>query len=92
MGLACLGVALTMLIWRPAFTDFWVWFVLWLGAPGTMCIAGLVLWSYRKDEVDEPGIAAQRTQCKVAIFLAIAAAAIVYLLIIRSEKLPGGLP
>ncbi len=91
MGLACLIVATTMFLWRPAFTDFWIWFVLWLGAPGTMCIAGLVLWSYRKDDHDEPGILAQRVQCKAAIAMAIVASAIVYALIIGSEKLLDGL-
>jgi hypothetical protein len=91
MGIACLALATTMAVWRPAFTDFYIWLILWLGSPGTMCIAGLVLWSYRKDPHDEPGIAAQRIQCKVAIALAIAAAAIVYVLIIRSDKLPAGL-
>ncbi len=92
MGLACIVVALVMLLWRPAFTDLSVWFVLWLGSPGTMCAAGMLLWGYRKHDGSEPGIAAQRIQCKVAIAVAIAAAAIVYALIIRSEKVLAGLP
>ncbi len=81
-----------MLFWRPAFTDWSVPFVLWLGAPGTMCIAGLVLWSYRKDKSGDRGIAARRLQCKVAIGLAIVAAAIVYYLIINAQQVPPGLP
>ncbi len=81
-----------MLFWRPAFTDWSVPLVLWLGAPGTMCTAGLVLWSSRKDKSSDRGIAAQRLQCKVAIGLAIAAAAIVYYLIINAQQVPPGLP
>ena len=92
MGVACFAASLTMLIYRPAFTDFNIWFVLWLGSPGTMCLAGVVLWSHRKDMSGEPAVAAQRLQCKVAIALAIVAAAIVYALIFRSDKFPDGLP
>ena len=91
MGLATLAVALVMLIHRPAFTDLTVLLVLWLGSPGTMCTAILVLWSYRKEKAHDTGLAAQRTQCKVAIGLAIAAAAIVYALVIRADRIPPGL-
>ena len=90
LGFVTLIVSLTMLFWRPAFTDITVPFVLWLGSPGTMCIAGLVLWSSRKEKDHDEGMAAQRLQCKVAIFLAIAAAAVVYYLIINADQvLPG---
>lgn len=86
IGLLTFLLALTMLIYRPAFTDWTVTLVLYFGSPGAMCFAGLVLWAYRKEKVPEPGIAAQRFQAKVAIALAILAAAIVYGLIIGSQK------
>ncbi len=91
LGVATLGLALTMLFRRSAFTDATVPLVLWLGAPGTMWLAGMVLWAYRKRPSSEPGIAPQRTQCKLAIGLAIAAAAIVYVLIIRADQVAPGL-
>ena len=91
MGFACLLLSLVMWIWRPAMTDVTIWLVLWLGAPGTLCLAGIVLWSYRKRSRDEKDVAAQRLQCTVGIILALAAAAVVYTLIIRSEKIPAGL-
>lgn len=91
MGLATLIAAVVMVIHRPAFTDLMVWLVLWLGSPGTMCIAGLVIWSYRKEKKPDPGLSAQRMQCKVAIALALAAAAIVYLLVIKAQRVPAGL-
>lgn len=86
MGMATLGVAMVMLLWRPAFTDLNVWLVLWLGAPGTMCVAGLVLWAYRKRDADEPGVTPQRIQCKVAIAFALAATAIVYALVMGAQR------
>ncbi len=86
MGLGCMTAAVTMLFWRQSFTDFHIWLVLWLGAPGTMCVAGMVLWSYRNEYVPEPSIVAQRLQCKVAIGLAILSAAIVYALIFGAEE------
>jgi hypothetical protein len=92
MGLACLAFTGIMVIWRPAFNDFTVWLLLWLACPGTMCIAGLVLWAYRKQDVDEPGVRAQRIQCWVAIALATVAAAVVYLLVVRAQRVPAGLP
>ncbi len=92
LGLACLLTALTMLLWRPAMTDVTIFLVLWLGAPGTMCIAGMVLWADRKEDADQPGIGAQRLQCKVAVLLSVAAVAVVYGLIIRAQWIPAGLP
>lgn len=88
MGLGTFGVAAVMLLWRETFTDFYVWLVLWLGAPGTMCLAGLVLWANRKQNPEEPGVGPQRLQCKVAIGLALAAAAIVYGLIMGAQQIP----
>ena len=88
MGMATLGIAMAMLLWRPAFTDLNVWLVLWLGAPGTMCVAGLVLWANRKSDADEPGIGPQRLQCKVAISLALVATAIVYALGMGAQQVP----
>jgi len=87
LGLATLLVAVGMLVYRPWMTDYTVPFVLWLGAPGAMCLAGLVLWAYRKETSEDKGIVAQRLQAKVAIGLALLGAAIVYGLIIGSTKL-----
>lgn len=87
ISLATLLIALTMVVYRPAFHDVPVALVLWFGAPGAMCLAGLVLWAHRKDDRSDPGLNAQRTQAKVAIGLSLAAAALVYLLIIFSTKI-----
>lgn len=87
IALLTLGLSVAMLIYRPAMTDLTVLLVLYFGAPGALCLAGLVLWAHRKDNSADPAIAAQRVQAKVAIALAILAAAIVYGLIIFSEKL-----
>ncbi len=86
IGMAALVLAATMLFYRPAFTDWTVTLVLYFGSPGAMCFAGLVLWAYRKEDSTDTGLAARRLQAKVAIALALAAAAIVYLLFICSEK------
>ncbi len=90
-GLGCVILAVVMVVWRSMFNDWTVPLILWLGSPGTICIAGMVLWSYRKDSSFDPGITAQRVQCKVAIGLAITAAAIVYALIFNAEEVPPGL-
>ena len=82
-------LAIVMLVYRPALTDLTVVLVLYFGAPGAMCLAGLTLWAHRnEDAADDPGLAARRVQSKTAIILAMAAAAIVYGLIIFSSKLP----
>jgi hypothetical protein len=87
VALLSLLVSLTMLLFRPAFTDVTVTLVLYFGAPGALCLGGVVLWTYRKEPDNEPGIHAQRVQAAAAIGLAIAAAAIVYGLIIGSQKI-----
>ena len=87
IGLAAFGLSVVMVVYRPAFTDLTVTLVLYFGAPGSLCLAGLVLWAYRKEDRADSGIAAQRKQARVAIGLAVAAAAIVYLLVIFSHKL-----
>lgn len=87
IGLLSLLLAGTMVLHRPVFTDWTVTLVLYFGSPGAMCLAGLVLWALRKEDFDDGGVAAQRLQAKVAIALALFAAAIVYLLIIYSAKL-----
>lgn len=90
IGLLSFLIAALMLIYRPAFTDLTVPLVLWFGTPGSLCLALMVLWAYRKksgiDQAD-PGVRAQRIQAKVAVALAILAAAIVYALIIGAEKI-----
>lgn len=96
VGLLTLLLAIGMLIYRPWMTDITVTAVLYFGAPGAMCFGGLVLWGSRKSQLDDgglvpttadPGIVAQRLQSKIAIGLALCAAAIVYYLIIYSTKL-----
>ena len=87
IGLAVFALSVAMVVYRPVFTDLTVTLVLYFGSPGSLCLAGLVLWAYRKEDRADPGTSAQRKQARVAIFLAIAAAAIVYLLVIFSHKL-----
>ena len=87
IGLASLVLAAAMLVFRPAMTDWSVTLVLYFGSPGALCLAILVLWAHRGEDSSDPGLEARRLQAKVAIVLAILAAAIVYALIIGSEKL-----
>ncbi len=87
IALGTLLLAAEMLIFRTTFTDIGIVLVLWFGAPGALCLAGLVLWSLRKEAATDPNVRNQRTQAKVAITLSLLAAAIVYLLIIFSHKL-----
>jgi len=88
LGLMSFLLALAMLVHRPAFTDWTVVLVLYFGAPGAMCLAGLTLWAHREEKsADDPGLAARRVQSVTAIVLSILAAAIVYGLIICSRKL-----
>ena len=87
LGMISLFLSLLMLVYRPAFTDSAVTAVLWFGAPGAMCFAGLTLWAHRDDGREELGIVARRIQAKAAIGMSVVAAAIVYGLIIFSTKL-----
>jgi hypothetical protein len=87
IGLAAFALSVAMVVCRPVFTDLTVTLVLYFGSPGSLCLAGLVLWAYRKEDCADSGIIAQRKQARVAIVLALVAAAIVYLLVIFSHKL-----
>jgi len=87
IGLASFVLAATMFIYRPAMTDLNILLVLYFGAPGALCLAGITLWANRADVRDDPAVTAQRLQSKVAIVFAIAAAIIVYALIIGSKKI-----
>jgi hypothetical protein len=87
IALLTLALSATMFFYRPAMTDLTVLFVLYFGAPGALCFGGLVLWAHRKDASADTAVAAQRTQAKVAIAFALLAAAVVYGLIIFSQKL-----
>ncbi len=87
ISLCTLLLATTMLLYRPAFTDVTVVLVLYFGSPGALCFAGLILWAFRKEDSSDEGITSQRTQCLTAIIMALLAAAIVYILIIQSEKI-----
>lgn len=86
LSLGTFILAAAMIVHRPLLTDTTIPVVLWLGAPGSICLAGTVLWAYRKEGWDDPGIVAQRRQAKVAITLAVLAAGMVYGLIIGSHK------
>jgi len=85
LGLACLVLSLVMVAWRPAFNDVTLLLDLYFGCPGSICLAGMVLWSHRKTVGADRAIAAQRVQAKVAIGLALVAAAIVYGLVMAAE-------
>lgn len=87
IGLATALLAAAMLVHRPIFNDLTVIVVLWFGSPAAMCLAGLVLWSHRKADSDDPGVVAQRLQAKVAIALAIVAAVIIYALVISADQI-----
>ena len=87
IGLAVFALSVAMVVYRPVFTDLTVTLVLYFGSPGSLCLAGLVLWAYRKEDRADPGVSAQRKQAQVAIVLSLVAAAIVYLLVIFSHKL-----
>lgn len=80
MSVACLTLAAAMLLYRPVFTEFTMILFLEFLAPATLCFAGLVLWSHRKNRTPEPAVVAQRLQAKVAIVLTTMAVAIVYVI------------
>jgi hypothetical protein len=85
IALASLLLAVAMAVYRPAMTDLTITLVLYFGSPGAMCLAGLTWWAHRTDLTDG-GAVARKTQAKIAVGMAIAAAAIVYILIIFSHK------
>lgn len=87
VAFSALVLSAGMIVYRPLFTDLTIVAVLWFASPGAMCLGGLVLWAYRKDASGDSGIANQRLQAKAAIAMALAAAAIVYWLIIFSKKI-----
>ena len=87
IGLGVFLLAVAMLVYRPVFNDLTVTLVVYFGSPGALCLAGLVLWAYRKERSGDPGVAAQRVQAKFAITLAVLAAAIIYLLVGFSQPL-----
>lgn len=89
IGFASLLIAGTMLALRATFSNTGVILVLYFGSPGALCLAGLVLWAYRKEDSSDPGVSAQRLQAKVAIVLGLIAAGIVYALIIAADKITG---
>jgi hypothetical protein len=84
---ATLFLSLAMLFYRPAFTDLTVMLVVYFGAPGAICLAGLTLWAHRNDRPGDSGVAGRRRQSKIAITLAILAAAIVYALVALSDRI-----
>jgi hypothetical protein len=86
IGLAVLALSISMIFSARMFTDVTLFLVLWLGSPAAICLAGLVLWSYRKEGRDDPGIESQRVQCKAAIVMAVLAAGIVYWLMFSTTE------
>ena len=86
IGFASLVIAGTMLAQRATFSNTGVILVLYFGSPGALCLAGLVLWAYRKEDSSDPGVSAQRLQAKIAIVLGLIAAGIVYALIVAADK------
>lgn len=86
IALASLLIALAMVVYRPTFTDLSVVLVLYFGSPGALCLAFLTLWAFRKEGDEDAGVRARRLQCKVAVAMAVAAAVIVYLMIVFSAK------
>ncbi len=87
IGMAAFVLSAAMVVYRPVFTDLTVTLVLYFGSPGSLCLAGLVLWAYRKEDRTDPGVSGQRKQAQVAIALSLVAAAVVYALVIFSHKL-----
>lgn len=87
IALASLLLAVAMIVYRPAMTDLNLAIVLYFGSPGALCFAGLTLWAFRKDDASDSGVAARRTQSKVAIVMALLAAAIVYALVILADQI-----
>ena len=81
LGLVTFALALAMLIHPPVATAVTFVLVLYFGAPGAMCLAGMVLWAHRKEASNGSEVAGQRLQAKVAIVLALAGAAIVYVIV-----------
>lgn len=88
IGVFALGLAVLMVVYRPAFTDWTILLVVYFGTPGAWCLAGMVLWALRKEDASQPGVRAQRIQAMVGIVLGAGAAAIVYLLVIFSTRVP----
>lgn len=80
LGVLCLLLSGLMLVYPPAMTQGSLILVLEFLAPGSLCLAGLVLWAHRKDESPEAAVAAQRLQAKTAIVLTLLACAIVYVI------------
>lgn len=81
LGLATFALALAMLIHPPVANEVTFVLVLYFGAPGAMCLAGMVLWAHRKETSNGSEVAGQRRQAKVAIFLALAGASVVYVIV-----------
>lgn len=86
LGVLCLSLSLSMVLWRQVMNDVTIVIVLW-GAAGAMALAGMVLWGLRNEPAAR-AVRMQRVQAGVAIVLAIAAAAVVYLLISMAAPVP----
>jgi hypothetical protein len=90
ISLAALLLSLGMVMYRPWFNDYTIPLVVMFGAPGGLCLAGMVLWNYRHDSSEAAAVAAQRLQARVAIGLSLAAAGIVYALVLFAERRAAG--
>jgi hypothetical protein len=84
LALLSLVFSLTMLVYRPAFSDGTIVAALYSAiAAGTL--AGVVLWSTRGQRQE---FVLARQQAKVAAALAASAAAVVYLLVAFAQRVP----
>ncbi len=84
LGMIALACSLTMVVYRPAFNDVMVLINLYFISPLALTLAGLVLWSTRKRAAE---FAAARLQAKVGAVLALAAAALIYMLVAGAQRL-----
>lgn len=92
IGLFSLILAGAMCVYRPLFTDVTIVLVVYFGSPGALCLAGLVLWAYRKEGVEDEGINAQCLQARVGLVLGLLSAGLVYGLFTFAEPIARGAP
>ena len=86
IGLATLLLALAMVLHRPWMTDLTMTLLLYFGAPGALCLGGMVLWAHRKERSGDRGVSAQRLQAKAAVAMAVLAVGIGYALVMLADR------
>ncbi len=90
VGLACLILAIAMLLTPAAFTELTLPGLLYVGAPAALWLACVTLWLLRKEPSGDEAIDAQRLQAKVGITFTLIAVGIVYFLVLTSPVTPAG--